>query len=242
MTFIAFGIHVINHLLKSPYFTLAKLLIREEHKDKKKLFKLLNEKKIPYQIIDKIKFSRYHINKQHQGLVAFIHRYYYTDLEVLIKKRSNNKFSIIVMLDSIEDPQNFGSILRSTAAQNIDGIIISERNQAPVNNTTIKVSAGGIAHIPVCRVSNLNTAIQELKKNDYQIIATVCQPKAQPYYQIKITSSVCLIFGNEHQGIKPNLIKKSDICIYIPVKNEMNSFNVSTSCSIICAQLLLKIN
>lgn len=68
------------------------------------------------------------------------------------------------MLDKIEDPQNFGSIIRLAAALNIDGIIIEKKGQVPVNNTVIKVSSGGIAHVPVCQVSNLLTTIKELKK------------------------------------------------------------------------------
>lgn len=142
------------------------------------------------------------------------------------------------MLDSIEDPHNFGAILRTAAALNVDGIIIAKRNQVPVNNTVIKVSMGGVAYIPVCQEINLGKVIEELKDQKYKIIATVCEPQAQEYHQLKFDAPTCLILGNEHKGIRPNLIKKSNQAVYIPMSNNITSLNVSVSCGIILTKLI----
>ena len=139
-------------------------------------------------------------------MVAFIQSYNYASLSTLLTCRPRRKFPLIIMLDSIEDPHNFGAILRTAAALEDDGIIIAKRNQVPVNNTVIKVSMGGAAYVPVCQENNLAKTIEILKDHGYKVIATLCDPQAKEYTQLKFDTPTCLILGNEHQGIRPNLI------------------------------------
>ena len=127
---------------------------------------MLIKKKIPYQLLNKEQFSRYNPDKKSQGIVAFIRRYDYVKLSSLLSCRPRRKFPLIIMLDGIEDPHNFGAILRTAAALNIDGIIIAKRGQVPVNSTVIKVSVGGVAQVPVCQVASLSEAVNELKKRE----------------------------------------------------------------------------
>src|SRR4051794_14374406 len=238
MTFLAFGNHTIRNLLNSPYFIFKKILLREEHHRDKELLQLLTKKKIPYQLLNKEQFSRYSPDKKSQGIVAFIRSYDYVLLSSLLSYQSRRKFPLIIMLDSIEDPHNFGAILRTAAALNIDGVIIAKKNQVPVNSTVIKVSVGGIAHVPVCQVASLSEAVNELKKRDYKIISTICEPGAEEYNKFSFDFPTCLIFGNEHEGIRKSLIKKSDYSLYISMNNNIGSLNVSVSCGIILAQVV----
>src|SRR6185503_17699699 len=196
MTFLAFGNHTVRNLLHSPYFTFKKILLREEHHQNKELLKLLEKKQIPYQLLNKEQFSRYNPDKKSQGMVAFIRNYEYVKLPSLLSCQPRRKFPLIIMLDGIEDPHNFGAILRTAAALNIDGVIIAKKNQVPVNSTVIKVSVGGVAHVPVCQVASLSEAVNELKKRNYKVIATVCEPGAQNYKKFDFDFPVCLIFGN----------------------------------------------
>ncbi|MCE8163546.1 MAG: 23S rRNA (guanosine(2251)-2'-O)-methyltransferase RlmB [Candidatus Moeniiplasma glomeromycotorum] len=238
MTFLAFGNHTVRNLINSPYFTFKKILLREEYAKDKELLKLLAEKKISYQLLDKEQFSRYSFDKKNQGIVAFIRDYAYTSLSTLLNCQPRRKFSLTIVLDGIEDPHNFGAILRTCAALAVDGIIIAKKNQVPVNSTVIKVSVGGVAQVPVCQVASLSEAVNELKKRDYRIISTVCEPSAQEYNKFNFNFPVCLIFGNEHEGIRKSLIKKSDFCLYIPMNNNIGSLNISVSCGIILAQVI----
>ncbi|WNE41093.1 MAG: Putative TrmH family tRNA/rRNA methyltransferase [Mycoplasmataceae bacterium] len=170
-------------------------------------------------------------------MIAFIRNYEYTSLSTLLSRQSQQKFPLIVMLDSIEDPHNFGAILRTAAALAIDGIIIANKNQVPVNSTVVKVSVGGIAHVPVCQVSNLSEAINELKKKDYRIISTICESDSTDYNDFNFDFPICLILGNEHEGVRKGLIKKSDFSLYIPMNNNIGSLNVSVSCGIFLAKI-----
>ena len=235
MNFFAFGNHTVRNLINSPYFTFKKVLLRTEHHQDRELLQLLKKNQIPYQLLGKEQFSRYNFDKKNQGIVAFIRSYNYAKLPSLLSCQPQRKFPLLVMLDSIEDPHNFGAILRTCAALAIDGIIISKKNQVPVNSTVVKVSTGGIAHIPVCQVNNLGEVIEKLKVKKYQVVATVCDLGAKEYNQFDFDFPTCLIFGNEHKGIRPILIKKSNDKIYVPMSNDIGSLNVSVSCGIILA-------
>src|SRR4051812_43702498 len=239
MTFFAFGNHTVRSLINSPYFHLKKILLLEDkYKNDKELLQLIEKKNIPYHLLNKIDFSRYSFDKKNQGIVALIREYSYVSLPSLLKQEPNHRFPLLIMLDCLEDPHNFGAILRTCAALRVDGVIISAKNQVPVNSTVVKVSMGGVAYVPVCQVNNLLVAINELKKANYQIISAVCHSEAQRYKQLELNSPVCLVFGNEHQGIKQRIIQKSDQAVYIPISNQISSLNVSVSCGIILAQMI----
>jgi len=242
MTFLAFGNHTVRNLLHSPYFSFKKILLREENHQDKELLQILKQKQIPHELLNKEQFSRYSPDKKSQGIVAFIRSYDYVSLDSLLSHQPQRRFPLIIMLDGIEDPHNFGAILRTCAALNVDGLIIAKKNQVPVNSTVVKVSVGGIAHVPVCQVDSLSGAVNELKKRDYKIISTVCEPGAREYDKFEFDFPVCLVFGNEGEGIKKSLIKKSDYSLYIPMSNNIGSLNVSVSCGIILAQIVSQWN
>ncbi|KLL02477.1 MAG: rRNA methyltransferase [Mycoplasmataceae bacterium RC_NB112A] len=241
MTFLVFGYHTVYNLLNSPYWQIKKIfLLEHKYKSEKKLLQLLNEKNIIYHLLTKEQFSRYSFPKQNQGIVALVQKYDYILLNELLSKKPHRQFPLLIMLDRIEDPHNLGAIWRTGAALAIDGIIIGFKNQVPVNGTVVKVSAGGAAYVPVCQVSSLENALNELRKKGYQIAATVCETTTPPPENFNFNAPLCLIFGNEHDGIRSSLLKKSDFFLTIPLHNQITSLNVSVSCGVILAQILYK--
>lgn len=237
MIFLVFGKHTINNLLKSKNFNFKKILIREEYKKDKRLIEEIKEKNINFELISKENFSRYNFDKKNQGIVGFVEKYHYTNFDKLLSSKPKKKFSLIVILDGIEDPQNFGSILRTCAAFEVDGLIIDKKNQVPVNSTVIKVSLGGIAYVPITQVDNLIKTIEELKKRNYFIISSICNSEAKDYNKLNFNSDICLILGNENKGIREKIIKISDELINIRIKKEVSSINVSVSCGIILSKI-----
>lgn len=239
MGLVAFGKNTLKNLIESNFFEFKRVIISEEKRKEYLDFILqLSEKKIKHEILSKNDFDRHVQDRKHQGIIAFIKKYDYVSLNYLIKKKANKNFPLLVMLDSIEDPHNFGAIIRTCAAMEVDGLIIADKKQVPVNNTVIKVSTGGISYVPICRVNNLEEAINNLKINCYSIISTVCDDgRALQYNKFSFNSPVCVIFGNEHEGIKKRIIKKSDLLISIPLENQMNSLNVSVSFGIVISSI-----
>lgn len=164
-----------------------------------------------------------------QGVVAVGLPYSYSSLEEL--KIKNN--SILLILDRIQDPQNFGAIIRTAECVGVQGIIIPEHESVEVNETVISISSGAVFHVKIIKVPNLNNALKYLKKRGVWIIAT--QPNATTYYyDIDYRKHpFAVIIGNEGEGIRHGILKESDFVVSIPMRGRVNSLNASVSTGII---------
>jgi 23S rRNA (guanosine2251-2'-O)-methyltransferase len=170
-----------------------------------------------------------------QGIVAMMSKIKYHPLESLIN--SGSKFPFLLILDRIQDPQNFGAILRSAAFFKVDGVIISKEQQAPVNETVIKTSAGGAFHLKMARETNLHQTIMRLKEAGYWI-ATSAAKAPLTISEIDTRLPLAIVIGNEGSGVKRILREKSDMTFSIPQFGKIDSLNVSVATGIICYEVL----
>ncbi len=240
MNIIAFGRNTVVNIVRSDFFELKKVIISVDKKDDYKLlYQEIASKNILCQILTKENFSRYIPDKKHQGIIAFIKNYNYSPLSSLLRRKTSAPSPVLVMLDGIEDPHNFGAILRTCAAFGINGVIISNKNQVAVNSTVVKVSTGGVSCVPVCMVNSLKETINILKNSSFKIACTVCseEGKVIDYRNFPPQKAVCIVFGSEHNGIRKGIVEKADFLLTIPMKNAMNSLNISVSCGVILSAL-----
>ena len=171
----------------------------------------------------------------HQGIIMDIEDYKYCDLEEIIKENG-----FLVMLDHIEDTHNFGAIIRTCEAAGVDGIIIPKDRSVSVNSTVIKTSSGAVFGTKICMVTNLNQTIEELKKKGYWMVAADMDGKN--YTKVDYKDNICLIIGNEGNGIS-NLVKKSsDFVVSIPILGEINSLNASVATGILIYEVVRQRN
>ena len=175
-------------------------------------------------------------NGNHQGIIIEVFPYEYSSLEEIIRSANGKKQPLILILDEIEDPQNFGAILRSADALSVDGVIIKSKNQVPLNWTVAKVSTGAIEYVKVAQVSNLNNVIKVLKDNGYGIYAADGSGK-DSYEKIDFSGSVALIVGSEGRGVSQLVMKNSDFIVKIPMTGHVNSLNVSVSTGILLSRI-----
>ncbi len=235
---IIFGKNAITEALISGEREINKILISKNiHTDTKieKIKSLARERGIIFQFVAKEKFQPY-AEFNHQGIIAQISPLKYTDLEDFLEKQHRN--SSVVILDGIEDPHNFGAIIRSCVCAGIEGIIIPSRRNVQVNSIVEKTSAGAINHIPIIKVNSLVNAVQRLKEKDWWIIATDASAKDN-YYDIKYDDmNFALIMGAEHAGVSKSLLKMSDFSVKIPMMKDFNSLNVSNATSVIIFEAL----
>lgn len=171
----------------------------------------------------------------HQGIVMEIDdvkTYNYDEIIPNIKKEN----PVIVMLDHLEDPHNFGAIIRTSEALGVDAIIIPTDRSVKVNSTVVKTSVGAIEYIPIIRVVNLNDTIRKLKDDGYWIIAT--DMDGEDYTKIDYNMPVCIVIGNEGKGISRMVSENSDIIASIPMKGKINSLNASVSCAIVLSHIM----
>ena len=150
-------------------------------------------------------------------------------LETIIFKK---KDPLLVVLDHIQDPQNLGSILRSSLGASVDAIIIPKDRACHLTPTVRKVSKAASEIIPVIVVSNLRNTIKILKKYSFEIYA--CSGEANKnYFEVDFTGPKVLIFGSEEKGIQKFLASEADEKIKIPIDSRLESLNVSNATSVI---------
>ncbi len=226
----------------------GKNVAREKLHNNSKINKIyLSEKFNDREILDlirknniKVSFVKnYELDKKveglHQGIVMEIDdvkTYSYNEIIPNIKKEN----PVIVMLDHLEDPHNFGAIIRTSEALGVDAIIIPTDRSVKVNSTVVKTSVGAIEYIPIIRVVNLNDTIRKLKDDGYWIIAT--DMDGEDYSKIDYNMPVCIVIGNEGKGISRMVSENSDIIASIPMKGKINSLNASVSCAIVLSHIM----
>lgn len=203
------------------------LLLDEKFNDYK-FINFLKDHNIKYQTTNKGELNNLTNNGIHQGVVAKVRPYEYQELENVLNVEVRQRFLI---LDEISDPHNLGAILRTAEATKLDGIIMSKKNQVPLNATVAKVSSGAIEHVNVILVNNINQTIKKLKENNIWIIGT--DDKAEnSYLEIPKDLSVAIVLGSEGSGIRPLVKENCDILVKIPMYGKVNSLNVSVAAAL----------
>lgn len=173
----------------------------------------------------------------HQGIILDIDEFKTYELnEFLDNLKTNNKYHTLVMLDHLEDPHNFGAIIRTSEALGVEGIIIPNDRSVSITSTVVKTSAGAIENIKIIKVPNLTATISKLKEKNYWIVGT--DMKGQNYREIDYNMNVCLVIGNEGKGMSKIVRDNCDFIASIPMTGKINSLNASVSCGIILSQIV----
>ena len=176
-----------------------KLLIAkgEKHGSIIEIIAKAKEKGVNIVEVDKNKLNEISETKKHQGVIAIVPPFNYSEIEdILEEAKSKNERALVLILDGIEDPHNLGAIIRTAEIAGVHGIIIPKRRAAAVNATVAKVSAGAVEHMKIARVNNLNDAIKKLKKNGLWIIGTDMNSDTL-YYNQDYNDDVAIVIGSE---------------------------------------------
>lgn len=192
----------------------------------KKIISELQKKKIEINYCEKFELDKL-VNGNHQGIILSVLDYKYSDLESII----NRENSMIVMLDHIEDPHNFGAIIRTCEAASVDGIIIPKDRSVSINSTVVKVSTGALENMRISMVTNLSQTLKRLKDNGFWIIGT--DMVGQDYSQIDYHGKICIVIGNEGKGLSKIVRDECDFMACIPMIGKINSLNASVATGII---------
>jgi 23S rRNA (guanosine2251-2'-O)-methyltransferase len=154
-------------------------------------------------------------------------------LEELLSKLKNIPTPpLLLALDSIQDPHNLGAIIRSAVAAGVNGLILPKDRSASITGTVIKVSAGAVFHLDICRVTNLVSSFKELNKEGIWIFGTA-KDSSQAVYDTDLTVPACLVIGSEGKGLRPLVAEHCDMYISIPMQGSLDSLNASVAAGII---------
>ncbi len=172
-----------------------------------------------------------------QGVVALLKNVKTISLPELVKIANNKEDRpVIIALDEITDPQNLGAIARSAECSGAAGLLMAERNAAPLSSVAVKASAGALEHLPVCRVGNLARALEELKDKGFWVLGT--DMDAENTYDDNVYDRpVVIIIGSEGKGMRPVIRKQCDYFIRIPLHGKISSLNASVSAAIVLFEI-----
>jgi len=218
-----YGKNVFNEL-KNNKEKIKKVYISEIFKDKD-IMNFIKENKIPYVSMDKRKFSQIY-KENTQGIVIDVSEYEYkhlNDIDTSAKK--------IVILDHLEDPHNFGAIIRTCEANGIKNIIIPKDRSVKINATVIKTSSGAIEYVDIVEATNLKQAIDYLKKQGYFIYGA--EADGINYDEVNYANKVVLVIGSEGNGLTKIVRDNCDEIISIPMNGKVNSLNASVSAGVL---------
>ncbi len=235
-TNLIYGLHPVMEAIKSGK-QIDKIFIQKKLKGRgaQKLLELLKVHNIHYKNVPVEKLNKL-TRENHQGVVAYISPIKFAILENILEQPANQS-RLFIILDGITDPRNFGAIIRTAVAVNADGLIFSENNSAPVNEDTIKTSAGGIFNIPLIKVKHLKDAIFLLQAYDINIFAAT-EKAQQSIYETDLKTNIAVIMGSEGKGIHKSLLELCTAKIKLPMSSKMTSLNVSVACGVILYEVI----
>lgn len=204
---------------------IRKVYLIENYNDEE-IIKMIKEKTDNIQFVPKKELDR--ITKEnHQGIILCIDDFKYSELSEITNEENN----LIVILDHIEDPHNFGAIIRTCEAAGVKGIIVPKNRSVDVTPTVIRTSVGASKYVPVVQVTNLVSTMKELKKKGYWIVGTDMDGKS--YDEIDYKGKTCIVIGSEGFGMSRIVRENCDFIATIPMNGKINSLNASVAAGII---------
>lgn len=222
---IVFGKNVAKEVINSN-IKINKVIMSNNFNDKE-LIDLLKKYDISY-LDKKIMDKKYEGN--HQGIVLDIEDFKYDDIKYTYDK------NFVVILDHLEDPHNFGAIIRTCEAAGVDSIIIPKNRSVSVNSTVMKVSAGALNNIHIIEVNNLVETIKKLQDNGFWVYGTDMEDTT--YTDVTYDEKTALVIGAEGTGISDLVKRNCDFVVSIPMVGKINSLNASVAAGIVIYEVV----
>ena len=203
----------------------------------KELFHLIRQRDIPFQYVPSERLGRY-TRGNHQGVVCFMSSVIYQNIyDILPILYEEGKIPFLLALDRITDVRNIGAIARSAECAGVDAIIIPSKDSAQLNEDAVKTSAGALHKIPVCRHNKFYEVLIYLKESGIELVS--CVERADDlYYQHQYSNPICVLMGNESEGISSQLLSLCDKKVRIPMFGSIESLNVSVATGIMLFEVV----
>ena len=203
-----------------------------------KIKQMAKRNRVPVIEVGKQKFRDLVSDTTTQGVVAIVGTKAYVELDTILDAaRERNEAPFIVIFDEIEDPHNLGALIRTAECTGAHGAIIPKHHAASVNQTVAKTSAGASEHLPIAKVVNIATTLDELKEKGLWIVGADSAAD-RLYTQVDLTMPVALVIGNEGKGIRELVKSKCDYLVKIPLFGKIESLNASVAGAIVMFEVV----
>ena len=233
-----YGINAVSEALKARGRAFEWVGMAKERRDLRlqRLIEDCRRLAVPVRFLQRTELDRMAGNAAHQGVVAVTSAKQYSDLDDLVGAK-RGQYSLVVVLDGIEDPHNLGAILRTADAAGADGIVIPERRAASVTGTVTKASAGASEHLPIAKVTNIARTVEELKERNIWTVG-LDERGSQIYDALDYNMDCALVLGAEGKGLHDLVKRKCDFLVSIPMLGKVPSLNVSVAGGIVLYEIV----
>ena len=233
-----YGINSVSEALKSRGRAFEWVGMAKERHDQRlqRLIEDCRKLGVPVRFLQRAELDRMAGHVAHQGVVAVTSAKQYSDLDDVVAAK-RGLYSLVVVLDGVEDPHNLGAILRTADAAGVDGVVIPERRAAGVTGTVTKASAGASEHLPVAKVTNISRTVEELKDRNIWTVG-LDEHSSQTYDAIDYNMDCALVLGAEGKGLHDLVKKKCDFLVSIPMLGKVPSLNVSVAAAVVLYEIV----
>ncbi len=232
-SFFIIGQHAVIEALRNPKRKVLRVFLTEE--SKKNIHKkspnknLLNDVKVYFKTKKELDKYSTRENLQHQGYVAEVEHIQRPILKEYVKEKNN---VTLICLDGVTDPRNIGSLIRSAASFNIDGVIIKERSFSSESKLMYKAASGAMEYVNIFEVSNINSTLKNLKEKNFWVYGFDGDGK-EDFTDIEWKGNNILLFGSEGSGMHKHTSKYADFLVKIEINRKIESLNISNSAAIV---------
>jgi 23S rRNA (guanosine2251-2'-O)-methyltransferase len=170
----------------------------------------------------------------HQGVVARVAAAEYHDLDDLLAiPESRGEAPFLIALDRVQDPRNFGAVLRTAEVFGVHGVIVPKHHQVGLTEVAARAAMGAVEHVAFARETNLVSSLERFKKSGIWVYGAAVQGGAEPW-RTDLKGPLCLVFGGEGEGVRPLVARTCDGLLTIPMAGHLGSLSVSAAVAVLC--------
>jgi 23S rRNA (guanosine2251-2'-O)-methyltransferase len=235
---VLYGFHAVREALRAGTRPLLRILVVRQDRQFGDLIRLARAARVPVHVEPKRALDRLVPDGKHQGIIGLVATKPYAEPEAMLASaRARGEPPFLVILDGVEDPRNFGAVLRTAEAAGVHGVLIPDRRSVGLTGTVAKAAAGALEHLQVGRVQNVSRLIEALKAEGLWIYAL--DPSARKSYMaLDLRGPVSLVVGGEGKGVRRGVLEKCDDSARIPMLGRVESLNVSVAAGILMYEVL----
>jgi 23S rRNA (guanosine2251-2'-O)-methyltransferase len=231
MSRVVFGVHPVEELCRARPREVAVVFVADGYKSKEidRAVAAAKDRKIPVEFRPRALVADLAGQGTHQGIVAVTGEYGYVGLgEILAVAKAANEPPLVLLLDSITDPQNLGALVRSAEVLGAHGVVIPDKHAAPVTGTVVKTSAGATERMQIARVGNILRSIDALREAGVRVFGTSAD-KGTPLVQADLRQPAAIVIGAEGKGLREAVARRCDELLQIPQRGQVSSLNASVA-------------
>ena len=231
---VLYGLHPVEEAIRSGSRRLDFVVVARERKDERLegVIQLCRSKGVRVSIEPKEQLTRLAKTDAHQGVLALVKEREFLSIEDLMRPKAEGEYRFFLALDGVEDPHNFGALLRTADGAGVDGVIVPERRSAPVTGTVAKTSAGASEHVRIARVTNMVRSLEQLKQKNVWVLG-LDERGSPDYVDFDFKTDCVLVLGREGAGLHDLVKKTCDHLLRIPMAGMVSSLNVSVAGAVV---------